>query len=931
MRLNLQPCFLLLLFLFPLSCDSGGGGESTPEKDLEGPVEDMEIDEGFEPPIDASVEDFQVVDQGPDGPPPCECPEPLICDESGACTHNEPCEGDSWCLDHWICEEEVCTEGCQSDADCAEDLGFPSCIDGRCGDCRGEDDCFGAMSCEMLLHRCEEPAECSSNRECRGDRVCNEGCEAPADCSAERGCPGDLSCGEAGECLPNANCSSAEGCNLGEVCIAGSCGLCNRDNQCSGEQHCALGECLEPERCGDDEDCIGARSCESGSCEAPGCVEDRLEPNDSFEEATELAERVYRDLLSCGPDFYTLQLPAATVAIVRVRQLDRDVDLRLTAYDAARNILSLSDSNQLSEAAVLGPYSAERDIYLEVSQVLESVGGYDLEIFFTQPGECIDDAREVGVGDDSVETGDQIRSDGELNFSYSPSARICPEDDDYYCFWMDRGEELQLNAEILVGNPDLKVEIYSEDGTQEEGVMGHWIRGGISEDLHFSGSRGIYCARVYSEAEGGTYRLNFLAVDQDAQEACEEGIPLDLSEGVSLNAELGESASNALNPFCAEAEGPETIYLLEFEQPRLLVAKVSGLPTGSLGDPVLSLRSNCAITNSEIACAADYVNQENPLVPLPNPTELRAAVEEPGSYALIVDGVEEVGDQPSYQLEVRSLPLPPAPPNDHCEEALALALEGGMTEVSVNLARANDSLRGCMGAGAPDVVYTLNLESPGILRAQVNADFAVGVYLLQACEDVSPAACGYGFEQEVAAGEYFLVLDGSGQNSRGTVTLRLDMEYFEGVFENETCANATPLAEEGSWMMGSTYLAQDDYSLPDRNSCTGYNSRSGDLVYSLDAPVGELVFVEAKPIGGWDLSLYALVGGCGDPENCEASSDGALSEMIALLVPEGGLSLVVDGSNQEHGEFEIRWGRASCLNDEGCESGHCLNFQCVDD
>ena len=91
------------------------------------------------------------------------------------------------------------------------------------------------------------------------------------------------------------------------------------------------------------------------------------------------------------------------------------------------------------------------------------------------------------------------------------------------------------------------------------------------------------------------------------------------------------------------------------------------------------------------------------------------------------------------------------------------------------------------------------------------------------------------------------------------------------------------------------------------------------------------MFVQATPEGGWDLSLY-VVSGCNNPaRNRIACSDGGLTEaaVFDLLAGES-VFVVVDGSNDESGSFQLRWGSAECRIDVDCPAGRCQDFRCVE-
>ena len=71
-----------------------------------------------------------------------------------------------------------------------------------------------------------------------------------------------------------------------------------------------------------------------------------------------------------------------------------------------------------------------------------------------------------------------------------------------------------------------------------------------------------------------------------------------------------------------------------------------------------------------------------------------------------------------------------------------------------------------------------------------------------------------------------------------------------------------------------------------------------------------VIFVEATPDSGWDLSLYAM-SDCNSPgPTCLAGHDGALTERIEFSTgaADDEVFIAVDGANGEAGRFHLSWG-----------------------
>ncbi|MCA9540689.1 MAG: hypothetical protein KC620_17440 [Myxococcales bacterium] len=887
-----------------------------------------------------------------------------VCDANGDCVDASPCTTDVECLEGNICEEGACVAGCTSDESCAAATpDQPFCIDGRCGACRGDDDCFGAATCDAATATCVEPGACDDSRECNAGRLCVDGeCADRPDCNTE-GCPDGFACLAGGECRLNdgARCEDNSECALGQTCLDSArpsvCGFCQTDDDCPGTQTCTFDDdgssrCTEPASCRADLECLGARICDGDVCAQPECDDDALEPNDSDDEALPLAGGLTTGLVSCNDDWYTLDLDADTLVTVVLRQRDRGADLDLTLLTADGTVIDRSATPAATEAVTAGPFPAGRPILVHVSQNgAPSVAEYTLEVAFIGGALCVDDAHEAASGDDSAETGRLVRRPGDDGFGGDLGGRLCPGDDDYICFQVNARETITVHVEVVAGDPAIIGELYNNNGELVNDGEGRWTRGGMPTDISARGAAGIYCLRLYTEdANGGGYEVSITAVSPAVRSLCGLATPMPLPNGTgTVNAALPDEES-VLSPRCARtpADGGEAIYTVTIDDPEgddcaqdpcifppvLLTARLEGEPAGTLGDPVVSIRGTCEDSSTEMACADDTVEPLDPLFLRTGPAVARTPIYLPGDYSVIVDGTDP-GGTPSYRLQVSAAQLAAAPRNDTCGDASPIALRNGVAEVSANLDRARDDLRSCLGSGGPDALWRLALDSPAMVRVQAvaqPAEFAVGVYLTEACNGVGPVACGFGVEQHLPAGEYYLVVDGADANARGRVTAQVTVEYDPSAPANDTCDNAEALAAGGGEVQGDTRSAADDYRLVDGNACTGHNTLGGDVVYRLPANAAGRLFVEATPVGGWDLALTVTTG-CADPARDRiACSDGALAEAVVFDAPGRDAFVIIDGSNGEAGPYQLRWGPAECAGDFDCAQGeHCVDFICAGD
>lgn len=927
--------FFFLSAVFAIGCDDGGGStKPTPDatSDVGGmggmggtPVVDMAVD--------ADLRDIAV---------PCEpaCEGNQVC-SNGTCTESpDGCATDVDCLgDSRICEGAACVDGCAEAADCAEDPAGPLCIEGRCGQCAADADCFDGLRCVERI--CTLEGDCTSSRQCGAGQVCVEGdCAAAFSCADPAfPCPDQTVCGDDGECRPLAGaaiCEDSGQCALGEVCRTSRprfCAPCALDEDCAGAQTCDSGRCAEPVECTGEDDCLGNRVCEAGACAQPVCEDDDFAPNGTPDAAASLpGDQTYRGLVSCGTDWFTIELPANTVGTLLLRQRDRNADLTLAAYTSTGVELARSSSNRLNEAVVVGPFAGARPVLVEISQIdALAQASYDLEVTFAERGAaCAEDAFEVGGGDDTPDAARRVR--GPASEAFDPvSGRACPGDEDWICFELQARERLTISAQvsgpgILVGEVIFDEEVLAE---------GRWQSGEEPENItNVQGARGTYCLRLVAEDDQVSYVLDMQAVSPEVTALCRVPDVIRLNgEGTGTDEGRVDDEDDLLSPSCAttRANGGEVVYTVEVVAPSLLVARVTGLGRGTLGDPVISLRGTCESANSELACATGFRDPTDPTLPRTNPAELRVPVEA-GTYTLVVDGVD-VGNRADFRLDVEARRLALEPANDSCEEAIDLPLANdGTGRVAVNLDQAADDVDSCLGPGGPDAVWRLNLPTAARVRVAAAATgeaFSVGAFLTARCGDMMPAACGYGFDQVVPAGEWFLVVDGADANSRGRVEVDVVVEAFADNIANDLCDGAVAL-RPGQAVAGDTRGAADDYSLVAQNRCTGYDSRGGDVAYVVDLQANQRVFVEAVPTGGWDLSLYVLTD-CDRLDSCVTGRDGALTEAVVFTPRAAGQHfIIVDGSNGEGGPFTLRYGPAECARDADCGQRRCgPDFTCI--
>ncbi|MFW5968140.1 MAG: hypothetical protein ACOCV2_11510, partial [Persicimonas sp.] len=245
-----------------------------------------------------------------------------VCVNPESCEENEDCLERTFCGPDDTCEPDPCnevecargtcdrgTDNCVSADECTVENELNDCAVGeRCadGECADSDDFCDALECErgecsFQEGGCVDADECESNDECLEGNYCNENGRCQTDlCEAN-----DVECDE-GVCDPTSGlCENADECDSDEDCLddhvcldescqleASACGDDKGDGGCPANQVCEIdggeAECAEPDECETSFDCLDDRQCLGQECGEPiACEDDRFEPNDDADEATQ--------------------------------------------------------------------------------------------------------------------------------------------------------------------------------------------------------------------------------------------------------------------------------------------------------------------------------------------------------------------------------------------------------------------------------------------------------------------------------------------------------------------------------------------------------------------------------------------------------------------------------------------------------------------
>lgn len=198
------------------------------------------------------------------------------------------------------------------------------------------------------------------------------------------------------------------------------------------------------------------------------------------------------------------------------------------------------------------------------------------------------------------------------------------------------------------------------------------------------------------------------------------------------------------------------------------------------------LRSRCADDGSEVACQtftaggqAQAAPGRRPGRPVKKEVQL-AAVVLPGEYAVVVDGQNE-GSFGSVEVKVQVEDIGAL--ERDCRRAPQLRPGRPVTgDTSSAQSRFEASCAG--GAKSNDNVYRLRVPKAGRVKIKLSTEYDGALHLRRACADPSTeVACNDDgqdnrhseIDQELEAGDYFVIVDGFRTGNQGSYTLEVEL------------------------------------------------------------------------------------------------------------------------------------------------------------
>lgn len=389
----------------------------------------------------------------------------------------------------------------------------------------------------------------------------------------------------------------------------------------------------------------------------------------------------------------------------------------------------------------------------------------------------------------------------------------------------------------------------------------------------------------------GEFELMVQATDlQNLAQVCQSAPAL-----VSGQAVTGSTAGQPsyFTATCAGgARSPDRVYSLEVASRSRLRLRMQATYDGAL-----YLRSDCQNPNSEVACNDDHRDTRHSMI---------VTTLDPGRYFVYADGFS-AGNAGDYSLRADLAPLTGGTAAADTCASPGTAAPG--QDLELDTFPASDDMAGsCGGQGAPDVVYRLDVQNRVRFRARVmDAEFPSAMYIQRQCgqastEVVCAAGGGAGgttaLDTVLTPGQYFLVVDGVGQDHFGAARIEMQLDDLQ-VLE-QACQQA-PRLRPGRTVTGDTSSSRDRFQA----SCAG-GARSSDLVYQLVLPRRSRVRITATQ--QYDGAIY-IRSACTDPGTEVACNDDAPDNRhssVEAVLDRGTYYVYVDGfADNSQGSFTM--------------------------
>jgi hypothetical protein len=399
----------------------------------------------------------------------------------------------------------------------------------------------------------------------------------------------------------------------------------------------------------------------------------------------------------------------------------------------------------------------------------------------------------------------------------------------------------------------------------------------------------------YSARDTGSFKITVSTSDGLAlSDVCRRASLLVLGSAVSgSTAALGNEAEASCGGGAKGADAPWRTELPS--RSRLRIVEHSDEVT-----PVVHVRRSCTDEQSEVACGEAGAVAGDAVV---------TGVFDAGTYTVFADAHDaDSNGRYSLQVDVAST-AGTGTSGDACGDALPLT--GGATVTGDTFSARDDVSGSCGGAGAPDVVYRVEVAKRSRFTATLQAEEAAHVLVAwRRCGDRSTeVACGRDIDDVFAPGTYFVAVDGSSEDTFGRFSLVWSLQDL--TVQAGACA-AAPLLVEGRTVAGSTIGAGDKFAASCADTAGG--ASGPDRVYKIVVARRARVRI-ALTASSFDVAV-SLRKTCADAAGgaraaelaCDADSDSGQPAVIDRTLEAGTYWVVVDGrSPNEQGPFTLEY------------------------
>jgi hypothetical protein len=393
--------------------------------------------------------------------------------------------------------------------------------------------------------------------------------------------------------------------------------------------------------------------------------------------------------------------------------------------------------------------------------------------------------------------------------------------------------------------------------------------------------------------ESGAFKMKVTVTDVAAiADMCAKALPLPI--GAAQAATTAGLADDAKATCGGGADGADAVWRAEVpSRSRVRIVEHSDEMT-----PVVHVRRACADEQSELACGEGGAGSGDAAI---------VSVMDPGTYAVFADAHDRDAAG-HYTLLFETAPLAGSgTPGDACGDAIPIAL-GPSGSVSGDTFAARDDFGGsCGGAGAPDVVYRIDVARQSRLTASLDGEESPHALVMwRRCGDrSSEVGCGRAIDEVVGPGTYFVAVDGAAPDTFGRFTLNWTLHDLAG--QAAACGTA-PTLVDGARVSGTTVGAGDKFA----TSCASADASGADRVYKFVLASRANVHL-ALTASTFDATL-ALRRACSDasagpgsPELvCESEPDSNHRSVIERSLEAGSYWVIVDGqSANDQGPFSL--------------------------